>query len=294
MDQGNLQAFLAVAEEGSFRKAATRLGYTQAGISYIIHSMEQNLGLTLFIRERTGVSLSPEGELLLPQIKQMITDQRVLQQKVNEIKGLEHGTVKVQVFDSVSINWLPSILHKFKTDYPGITVELSSEEDSQKAEENVLTGEVDCGFFLTDVSEDIDCFFLKKDYLLAVIPPDHELASGDFFPIDMLEKIPYISIKYDSNTGMRNVFARYNARPDIAYGMDNDHAAIAMVSKGLGYCIFPELLLRNTPFDVCVLPLEVPQSRNLSIGTRSMSTASKACAKFIEYTRAWVAENEAD
>lgn len=292
MDRSSVEVFLTVAQEGSFRKAANKLGYTQAGISYIIHSIEEDLGLTLFIRERSGVTLSPEGRALLPQIKKIDNDARALRQSVNDLKGLEQGSITVQVFDSVSIHWLPSIIKEFKRDFPGVQVLFTSEEDSAKAEERVLTGEVDCSFFMTDVSSDLDVFPLKKDSLLAIVAPDCKTIKGNVFPVDQLGKIPYIAMKYDSNTGMRNVFSRNNATPDIAYHMDNDHAAIAMASKGLGYCIFPELLVRNTPFDVRVLELDKPQYRTISIGTRSMATASKACLKFIEYTRRWVEENE--
>lgn len=290
MDRGNVQAFLAVAETGSFRRAAGRLGYTQAGVSYIIRGIEQELGVTLFFRDRSGVRLTPEGASLLPRIRQLEADQLALQQTVNELKGLEQGTVRVQIFDSISIHWIPGILQAFRRDYPGITVELISEEDSLKAEEMVLTGAVDCGFFLTNVSAALDVFPLKTESLLAIVAPDHQLASARVFPVSRLGEFPYISMKYDSHTGIREIFARYQAVPNTAYCLDNDYAAMAMVSKGLGYCIFPELLLRDIPYDVCPLPFDQPQERTVSIGTRSVATASQACKKFMEYTRAWVAE----
>lgn len=291
MEKINTQVFLTVAEEGSFRKAANLLGYTQAGISYIIQGMEEEMGLTLFIRDRTGVHLSPEGQILLPQIRQLDIDNRALMQKVNELRGLTEGTLRVQIFDSISIHWLPGILQKFQRDYPGIKVELISEEDSLKAEEMVLTGEVDCGFFLTGVSADLQIFKLKEEELLAIVAPDHELAHAEVFPVSKLGVYPYISMKYDNHTGMKEIFERYNAVPNTAYCLDNDYAAMAMVSRGLGYCIFPELLLQDIPYEICCLEFDHPQKRTISIGTRSMQTASKACLKFIEYTRKWVKEH---
>lgn len=292
MDASSIQVFLKVAEEGSFRKAANALGYTQAGISYIVNSLEEELGLTLFIRDRNGVQLSAEGQAILPQIKRLEKDSQAILRTANELKGLEKGSLVIQVFDSVSIHWLPGILKEFKRDYPGVQIELTSEEDSVRAEQKVATGEVDCSFFLTEPRDDIEVFKLKDDPLLAVVARDCKSIPGDVFPVEMLDKLPYISMKYDSNTGMRNVFQRNNALPQIEYSLDNDHAAIAMVEKGLGYCIFPELLLKHTPFDVRTLPLDKPQTRTISIGTRSMETASSACRKFIEYTRRWVEEHE--
>lgn len=291
MDQSSIEVFLTVANEGSFRKAASLLEYTQAGISYIIQELEKELGLTLFLRDRSGVHLSAEGEALLPQIRQLDYDHHLLLQRVSELKGLESGSLTIQIFDSISIHWLPGILQKFKHDYPGISIELISEEDSLKAEEMVQTGQVDCGFFLTNVSADLDVYVLKEENLLAIVSPDHELASSDVFPVSRLGDFPYIRMKYDSHTGIEGIFARNHAVPRTSYQLDNDYAAMAMVSKGLGYCIFPQLLLQDIPYELRCLPFDVPQKRTISIGTRSLETASKACIKFIEYTRCWVAEN---
>ncbi|MBQ0001831.1 MAG: LysR family transcriptional regulator [Clostridiales bacterium] len=293
MDQSSIETFLTVAEEGSFRKAAGRLGYTQAGVSYIIHTLEEDMGLTLFIRERTGVRLSPEGQELLPYIRQLDSDNRVLEDTIHELQGLERGSLRVQVFDSISIHWLPGILQQFKKEYPCIHVELISEEDSAKAEAMVSMHEVDCGFFLTDVHSELDVFTLLEENLLAIVSPDHELADREYFPVSRLGEFPYISMKYDHHTGIRGIFEKHHTKPNTAYCMDNDYAAMAMVSKGLGYCIFPELLLQDIPYEIRCLRFDKPQKRTIRIGTRSMETASKACVKFIECTRKWVKENTA-
>jgi len=291
VDNSSVSAFLSVANEGSFRKAAAQLGYTQAGISYIIQGLEDELGLQLFLRTRAGVRLSPEGEALLPHFRRLAQDGSLLQQVVQELKGLQQGTLRVQIFDSIAIHWLPGILQEFKRDFPGISVQLISEEDSAKAEQMVMSGEVDCGFFLTEVNSALDVFPLHEESLLAIVSTDHPLAGAGAFPVSQLGRYPYISMKYDNNTGIKEIFRRNRAVPTTAYCMDNDYAAMAMVSKGLGYCIFPELLLQDVPYELRCLEFDKPQRRTIRIGTRSMETASKACLKFIEYTRKWVSEN---
>ena len=291
MDHSAVAAFLAVAEEGSFRKASARLGYTQAGISYIIQGLEAETGLNLFLRTRSGVQLSSEGTALLPHFRQLEHDWRQMQQVIQELRGLERGKLRVQIFDSISIHWLPGILQEFQRDFPGIAVELVSEEDSTKAEQMVVSGEVDCGFFLTDVNAAIDVFKLHEESLLAIVAPDHPMASRAVFPVEELGNFPYISMKYDRHTGIQEIFQRNHAVPATAYCMDNDHAAMAMVSKGLGYCIFPELLLQDISYPLRCLEFDRPQRRTIRVGTRSVETASKACLKFIEYTRRWVAEH---
>lgn len=291
MDKINAKVFLKVAETGSFRKAADQLGYTQAGISYIISSMEDEIGLSLFIRDRAGVSLSQEGIQLLPYMKQLGAWEYQFQQAVDEIKDLERGTVRVQIFDSISIHWLPGIIRKFHHDFPGIRIELISEEDSVRAEQMVLNGEVDCGFFLTKVLSKIDSFPLLEDPILAIVAPDHPLAKEEFFPLDQLGSYPYISMKYENHTGIKDIFQKKKIVPNTAFDMDNDYAAMAMVSQGLGYAIFPKLLLQDIPYEVCCKEFDVPQKRMISIGTADIRSCSKACARFIQYTKDWVREH---
>lgn len=288
MDKLNAEVYIKVVETGSFKKAADELGYTQAGISYIISTMEETIGLPLFIREHHGVRLSPEGEALLPHFHNLLIWEHNFTQHIGELKGLDSGSIRVQIFDSISIHWIPSIIRKFQDDYPGIKIELVSEEDSRRAEEMVLSGQVDCGFFLTTVKSDIDHFPLLEENLKAIVSLDHPMAKYDKFPIAKIGDFPYIGMKYDDHTGINNIFKKKGIQPQLAFSMDNDFAAIAMVSKGLGYCIFPELLIKDIPYEVKCMEFDEPQTRIVSVGTRSLETCSKACLKFIEYTCEWV------
>ncbi|MDO4466745.1 MAG: LysR family transcriptional regulator [Bacillota bacterium] len=291
MDGLNIEVLLKVIETKSFRKAAQELGYTQAGISYIINSIEKEIGLPLFVREHNGVHLSNEGQVLLPMLKQYAVWKYQFKQRVNELKGLENGTIRVQIFDSISIHWIPSIVQQFNNDYPGIKIELITEEDSLRAEEMVKSGEVDCGFFLTKVNSEIDVYPLLEESLKVILPLDHPLANNKTFPISQIGDYPYIGMKYDEHTGIQDIFVKQGVLPKRVYSLDNDYAAMAMISKGLGYGIFPELLLRFIPYEVKCLEFDIPQKRCVSIGTRSIHTCSQATKKFIEYTRIWVKRN---
>ena len=77
MDKINTAVFLKTAETLNFRKTADELGYTQAGVSYIISAMEEELGLPLFIREYGGVKLTSEGRALLPQFRELAAAERL-------------------------------------------------------------------------------------------------------------------------------------------------------------------------------------------------------------------------
>jgi len=224
-------------------------------------------------------------------MKQLGISERHLKLTTDELKGLERGTIKVQIFDSISVHWIPGILKRFHDDYPGISVEFITEEDSTRQEEMVMSGEVDCGFFLTKVHSDIDVFPLKEENLLAIVSPEHPLANLDCFPISEIGKHPYISMKYDEHTVIGDIFAKNRIKPNTVFKIDNDYAAMAMVSKNLGFCIHAELVMKDVPFNVKKMPFDKPQKRIISIGTSSVVSCSNATLKFIEYTRKWVKEN---
>jgi len=289
MEKINTKVFLTVAETGSFNVAARELGYSQAGISYVISAMEDELGLRLFSREYGGVRLTADGKSLLPYFRQLANSERLLETHVNDLKGLECGSLRVLVFDSVSIHWIPNILRAYKHDFPGIDVEFITVEDSRRAEEMVYRQEVDCGFFLhSPIKLDLYAVPLMEESMKVIVAPDDPIAKKPFFPIAELGDHPYISIAFEDVTGIANIFLSRGITPKIAYRIDNDYAAMAMAANGLGFCIFPELLLQDTPYDVHVMDFDEPVSRIVSVATRSLKTCSLAAKKFIEYTEDWV------
>lgn len=255
--------------------------------------MEAELGFNLFVRDYGGVRLTEEGEALLPIIRNLENEKQLLEEKINDIHGLTCGRVKVLTFDSISIHWIPGILSAFKKDYPGVEVELTTVEDSRRAEEMILRQEADCAFFLhSPVTPEIYSIPLMVEKMKAIVANDHPLAKQQVFPVAELGNYPYIDMAFAKVTGIEEIFTSRGIMPKTVYCLDNDNAAMAMVSAGHGFCIFPEILLRDTSFKFKCLDFDEPINRTVSIGVKSLETASKATRKFMEYAQTWVGENE--
>ena len=124
MSMTKYQVFLKVVDCGGFTRAAEELHFTQSGISHTIASLERELGVPLFVRNRGGVTLTADGRALLPRIQTLCDDARILAQKAQELRGLETGIVRVATFNSVSVQWLPYILKSFREEHPHIEFEL--------------------------------------------------------------------------------------------------------------------------------------------------------------------------
>lgn len=91
-----------VIELGGFTKAAEKLGYSQSSVSQMIASLEKELGIKLLCRSHHEISLTPEGETLYPFIEKAIFQYRAIQEKVDEIKGLDTGVIRMGTFSSIS------------------------------------------------------------------------------------------------------------------------------------------------------------------------------------------------
>ena len=290
MSDKKFEAFVKTAELGSFKKAAKALGYTQAGISYILNTLEDELGVTLFIRDYGGVRLTSDGEQLLPWIQDVCNSERRLSAKLNEMKSLESGTIRVAAFTSVSIHWLPGMIQTFLRDYPKIEFDLRWSDDIDELERLIRRGDVDCGFLILPVKLDLAIISLKRDPFLVVLPEGHPLSKAPYFPISALSEYPYIELKEGVYSEMNEVFSRYGIKPDVYMTAENDHAVMALVSKGFGFSIFPELSLRGPSFPLVHKELEEQAYRELAIATRSFKTSSAVTLKFIDCVQNWVEE----
>ena len=113
-------ALQKIIELGGFTKAADALGYTQSSISQMIASLENELGIKLLTRSRHGVKLTIEGAELFPFIERSIYQYRSMQEKANEIKGIETGIIRVGIISSVTCHWMPQLINGFKEEYPNV------------------------------------------------------------------------------------------------------------------------------------------------------------------------------
>lgn len=290
MPNPKYEAFLKVAELGSIKAAAQGLGYTQAGLSYLIKTLEEELGLPLFVREYGGVRLSSEGVDLLPRIQEIANDERRLLEHVNELKNLKRGTVRVASFTSTSIAWIPQIARTFSQTHPGISLELIVNDDQRAVEQLIRTGEVDCGFAVRPIADDLTSYPLVHDPLRILLPTSHPLAHRAVFPSEALAEEPYIELENGEYSEMDELFRKNGVTPQVRFVISNDYAVMSMVEAGLGFGVLPELILRNTPFDMAILKPEIPTEREIHLVIREEKTASEATRAFVACVEDWISK----
>lgn len=281
------EVFLKVVELCSLTKAADVLGFTQSGISHTISSLESEFGFPLLVRSRSGVKLTVNGEQVIQPIREILKWNEQLKQQVADIHGLETGTITIGTFTSVSVHWLPGMIKQFRQAYPYIEFKLM-EGGYLEIEQWIEAGVVDCGFLSLPTREKFEVFPLKQDRMLAVLSKDHPLSGAPFMPLAQIAYEDFIIPKAGSDYDVRRVLEKAGIKPNIKFSAGDDYAIIAMVEKGLGISILPELVTRRQNHNVAMLELEERSFRSLGIAVGSMKYASPATKRFLEYVQTWM------
>lgn len=289
MDIKEYALFADVAETKNFTRSGERMGYSQSGVSHILKNLENELGFSLFIRTKHGVSLTPNAQLILPMVRRLLASNEKLDQTINSINGLETGIINIGTFSSISIHWLPVILHEFQVAYPGIDIHLmegGADDITKWIDEN----RVDFGLFSKSNIRSLEWISLYDDPLMAVLPKDYKMPEDGLFPISEIGTQPFIISAVGVDYDIHNALQESEISPFIRYSSKDDHAIISMVSNHLGISILPKLIVTGHENEITALPLKPFYSRNLGIGLRSYKELTPAAVKFIEFTKRIVSE----
>ena len=289
MGVSQYDAFIKTIELGGLTKAAEALGYTQSGITHLLDSLEKDCGLRLLRRDRSGVSITSEGQQLLPYFQSISGASRRMNEKINEIQRLESGLVRIGTFTSASAQWLPGIISKFRRDYPKIQFELHHGTNIQNMEW-AESGRVDCSFVILPAAGRLETIFLRRDPIVAVLPENHPLCRLPSFPLAELAKQPYVELYEGVEDEISAVFTTHGIAPDTQFVESDDYAVIAMVEQGLGISVLPQLVLKGSSRRVVQKELEVPAYRDLGVAFRDKRLLTNSAGAFLEYVRKWIKE----
>lgn len=259
------QVFKTIAEAGSFQKAADLLGLTPSAISHTISSMENELGFSVLTRSKSGVSLTNYGEKLLPYVNGVLNSDESLQQMIADLNGLKQGKVKIGVFSSVCTSWLPEILHSFRRKYEKIEMEVF-----QGTYEDVFLwmkrGVVDLGFLSVSSAKDLPIVPLYRDPLLCVLPKGAKKESpGEAIGIEEMKHHQFVTQRDSTDADIQNFLKENSLQVQSNYHVVDDLSTVALVEKGFGICLMPELVMRDIPYKVDCYLTEPRASRIIGL-----------------------------
>jgi DNA-binding transcriptional LysR family regulator len=173
-----LEVFLAIARAQSFSRAAERIHLSQPTLSEHTRQLEAELGVPLFVRHSRSVTLTEAGRIFEDYATRLVTTLAAGKQAIAELDGLARGSLVVGASTTPGTYVLPSLIARFRKDYPGITVELHV-ANSRVVEQRVRNGEVDVaiigGHMLGPTERCVAAGIV--DELQLIVPPDHPVKA---------------------------------------------------------------------------------------------------------------------
>jgi DNA-binding transcriptional LysR family regulator len=282
MDLASLNAFIAIAETGSFSLAGERLFLTQPAISKRIAGLEQQLKVRLFDRLGRAVSLTEAGRALLPrayQIHGVLDDTR---RALSNLNGEISGRLTLATSHHIGLHRLPPLLRAFTRAYPQVALDIQF-LDSEVAYEEVLHSRAELAVITLapQTREPVRAVAVWDDLLDFVAAPEHPLAANGPITLDDVAKHPAVFPGGNTFTHhiVRRLFEAQGLTPNIAMSTNYLETIKMMVSIGLAWSVLPRTMLDE---QVARLPLAgIQLHRQLGYIVHSERTLSNAAKAFM-------------
>lgn len=275
-------AFVKTAEKGSFTRAAQELNYAQSSVGKMVADLEQEWDKTLLERSKSGVCLTSAGAAPMPFLRKTLSDHREMEAQICRMNGIETGIVRIGTFSSVAIHWLPNLFAALQKDYPGIEYEMLL-GDYDEVKQWIDEGRVDCGFLRLPTRPKFDTILLKQDEYKVVLPVGHPLAQQEAVDIRALNALPFLLLEHGGKAEVSDLLEQSQVRPDIRFTTWEDFAIMAMVERGMGVGILPDMILRRIPYRLEIRPLKEPYYRSIRLAMKHAAHLTPAARKFIDY-----------
>lgn len=281
-----LRALQAVAEEGSFGRAAERLGFTQSAISQQIAGLERAVGEKVF--DRPGgpkrVELTPTGAVVLEYAEAVLTQLEVAEDGLRSLRAGEVGRLVVGSFQSASVSILPAVVGRMRRERPGLTVRCVEADENDALIARLLADELDLTFLVDMPDHDlIDAVPVLVDPFVLLNPADRTpivdpaLLGG----VSMIGQSP-CACQLSIDAALRV----HGVEPDYVFRTNDNAAVQAMVRAGMGCAILPRLAVDSSDAGVIVSELQPPiPPRVVALARRRGRTLPPAAELFIEMTR---------
>lgn len=239
LDLRSLEIFRTVATEGSVTKAAIKLNRVQSNISTRIKQLERHLKKALFFRQNRGLTLTPDGYLLLSYAERLLQLSLEATEALNE--GRPSGVFRIGTMESTAAARLPEILSRYHRLYPDVRIELET-DTAGGLMERLLNYDIEIAFAAEPVSfETISTQTVFEEELVLVAP-------HSFPPLDKTSEISGRTVvAFETGCAYRRYLEEWLLKSGIVPGgimaMGSYLAILACVSAGTGFAVVPQSVL---------------------------------------------------
>ncbi|MEE9342563.1 MAG: LysR family transcriptional regulator [Gammaproteobacteria bacterium] len=282
MDISALKAFIAVAETGSFSRAAEALFLTQPAISKRIRSLENELNTKLYDRIGRTVALTQAGNTLLPRAKKILLD---LDDSIRSIHNLNEsvtGKLRFATSHHIGLHRLPPALRTFSQQYPEVQLGISF-MDSENACQLVETGALELAIVTLPLTPlpGLKTQLIWEDPLSVTVLKSHPLARNK--TLQLTDLADHRAILPSPNTFTRQIvdgaFEKLHLKLDVYLSTNYLETIKMLVSIGIGWSVLPETMIDKNIVSLKVK--EIGLKRSLGIVYHRERSLSNAARQFI-------------
>lgn len=248
MDFRQLQYLTAVAEHRNVTKAAESLYISQSALSHYIRKTEEELGVQLFDRSTSPISLTYAGQCYIQSAQRILRENDRLMKELREITENMTGVLRIGISRDRAAYTLPRLLRDFRVKYPGIHVDIFT-ASAHQLRDALKTGRIDLLLLPSDSREEEPGIVCEKLYTeeLVLCAGKGMMPGGGYLPdLSVLNQRPFYLLKQEHAT--RNFcdgfFRRHRLHPVICSEVSSSVICYRLAAAGLGFAIVPYMTTR--------------------------------------------------
>ena len=291
-----INAFIKVADNGSFTRASEQMHLTQSAVSGLIKELESNLGIVLFDRTTRQLSLSTVGRHLMPQARRVLNEMHLFENEASSMTGLAQGQVRLAV-SQFAASSMPAVVAQFAKVYPEISVSLL-DCSAENILEHIQNIEVDLGVGAEldwiENDDDIAADLLYQLPFCVVMPTAHPLAQQREVSWQQLLEEPLITLNgpIDKQVTAELDESIANHIQQARYKVNFMSTALEMTRQGFGITLclpyMPEVIDWVSANGLQMRPLSQPiKMRQFFIYQRSSRGLSPASIVFKQFLQSY-------
>jgi DNA-binding transcriptional LysR family regulator len=272
VDLKSLRALVAVADRGSFRSAATSLGYTQSAISHQIATLERALAAPMFTRPggRGAISLTAAGDVTYRRARRVLGEVETLGADIAAIQRGERQTLRIGVFQTATTELLPGALRTLREQRPDVEVILTEIQDSASTLDRLAGGQLDLAFLVNpEPDQRVQSIPLLDDPWVILTRRDSEIAAAKTPTFDLLDGVDLVTWtrRWRTQLELEEAWRRRGISPRVVYRTDDNLALQRLVAAGYGHACLDRLSASGAvePSLTWVAPEEILIPRTIAL-----------------------------
>ncbi|AKE92009.1 LysR family transcriptional regulator [Rhodococcus aetherivorans] len=285
-----LQAFVAVAEELHFGRAAARLQMAQSPLSQTVRKLEKDLGVPLFERNTRSVALTAGGHAFLPHAYHILESVETARQATRASAGGVYGRIKIGFTGVLNHLSLPPLTRALRQRYPDIELDLVGRIMTREAVTQLESGALDLAFVGLPVqSTAVATRLIRRESFGAVLPSDHPLAGESEIDLHELADDGFITTPLSAGSALQESAMRAcldaGFRPRVVQEITDPYMILVLVSAGVGVALMTSSIATITPPGTVFVPLageSVYMHHGIGWSPRRVSPALEVALKVAE------------